>query len=187
MIIEDTRQISTVQFHKGYDVTADMLNALSQYLNTELADRTKDFIEYPGFAFGFNIGAITGQSIIVTAGVGFDQQGRRLYHPSAASYKVSFPSTGSGVTSGFLCVRAFSKDIAYRVHPYTGVRLPVETAVGLEFFVDLTTYPNTQGKVYPSANNGLVLAKLTISGVSYEADSPTDETRSPFIKMKDGS
>lgn len=185
MIIEDTRQISTVQFHRGYDVTADMLNALSQYLNTELADRTKDFMEYAGFAFGFAVGNITGQSIVVTEGVGLDQLGRRLYHPNSASYKVTFPSTGTGTTTGFLCVRAFPKDISYRIHPYTGERLPIETVVGLEFFVDLEISTNAQGKIYPSDNNGLVLAKLTLSGVSYTAEQVTN--RSPLVKMKDGT
>jgi len=185
MVLEDTRQISTVQFHRGYDATADMLNAMSQYFNTELADRTKDFIEYPGFAFGFKIGNITGQSIVVTQGVGFDQQGHRLFHPKDASYKVTFPSTASGTTKGFLCVRSFSKDVDYRIHPYTGERLPVETAVGLEFFVDLNIFTNAQSKIYPSDNNGLVLAQLMLSGVSYTVEQIVN--RSPLLKMRDGS
>jgi hypothetical protein len=184
MIIEEERQISTTQFHKGYDVTADMLNAMSQYLNREIADRTKDLMDYPGFAYGFKIGAISGQTITITAGSGFDQSGRRLYHPASKSYKIAFPSSGTGITTGYLCVKAYEKDIDYRIHPYTGERLPVETYVGLEFFIDFNTYTNSQAKIYPSDNNGLVLAKLTVSGVSYEADQIN--FRSPFIKMKIG-
>jgi len=185
MVLENTRQISTINFHHGYDVTADMLNALAQYFNTELADRTKDFIENPGFAFGMVVGNITGQSITISQGVGFDQQGRRLYHPASSAYKLSFPASGTGYTSGYLCVKAYPKNIDYRIHPYTGERLAVETAIGLEFFVDLSISTNSAGKIYPSGGDGLVIAKLTISGVSYEVDQT--ENRSPYLKMRDGS
>ena len=185
MIVEDTRQIPTIQFHHGYDVTADALNAMSQYLNTELAARTRDFTEYPGFSFGLQVGSISGQSITITQGVGFDQQGQRLLHPNSAAYTITFPSTGAGVTSGYLCVKAVPKDISYKIHPYTGERLPVESTVALEFFVDLELSTNAQGKIYPSAGDGLIIAKLIISGVSYESDAVN--FRSPYIKMKDGS
>lgn len=186
MVVEQERRIPGVQFFHGYDVTADMLNAMQQYLATELAERTKDFIENPGFAYGFQIGNISGQSITVTEGVGFDQRGRRLYHPATAGYKVSFPSSASGATSGFLCVRAFSKDVSYRNHPFDGSRLPVETAVGLEFFIDTTTYENANGKKYPSNNDGLVVAKITVSAVSYELAADSSGWRSPYIMLRNG-
>jgi len=187
MVVEQNRKVSGVYFHHGLDVTADMLNALQQFLNSETADRTKDFIKYPGFAWGLQIGAISGQSITITAGVGFDKQGRRLYHPSSAGYKISFPATGSGQNVGYLVVKAYAKDVLYKVHPYNGTRLPVETAVGLEFSVDLSYSTDSAGNVYPSDNDGLVIAQLTISGATYDFDSViANSNRSPFLTLRNG-
>ena len=186
MVVEQVRKIPGVQFHHGYDVTADLLNAMQQYLATEVVERTKDFIEYPGFAYGFNIGAVSGQSVTVTEGVALDQEGRRLYHPTAAGYKISFPAASVNVTSGYLCVRAYAKDVRYKSHPYDGTRLPVETALGLEFFMDTAICTNSSGKIYPSSNNGLILCQLTINSVTYGIDQ-TESKRSPFVKLKDGA
>ena len=186
MVVEQVRKIPGVQFQHGYDVTADMLNAMQQYLATEVTERTKDFTEYPGFAYGFNIGTVSGQSITITEGVGFDQEGRRLYHPTAAGYKISFPAASVNVTTGYLCVRSYSKDVRYKPHPYNGTRLPVETALGLEFFIDTGKYTNPSGKIYPSDNNGLILCQIAITAVTYAIDQ-TYVHRSPFLKLKDGA
>ena len=188
MVVEQNRRIAGVKFYHGIDVTADMLNALEQYLSTELTDRTKDFTKYAGFAWGLEIGNVSGQSITITSGVGIDQLGRRLYHPASASYKITFPASGSGQNEGFLCVRAFAKDVSYKVHPYDGVRKPVETAVGLEFFVDVSSFTDSVGNRYPSDNNGLVLTKLSISGATYNYDSLIENNnRSPYLTLRDGA
>lgn len=185
MVVEQNRKIPGIYFNRGFDVTADILNAMQQYLDDEIINRTKDFIEYPGFAYGFQVGSISGQSITITSGVGFDQEGRRLYQSKSQSYRVSFPSTGSDITDGYLCVKAYAKDIKYKIHPFNGERLPVETSLGLELFIDTEYYISPQGNVYPSDNNGLVLTKLTISGSSYTWDSTV--YRSPYIKLRDGT
>lgn len=184
MILEQNRYLSTVNFYNGYDVTADMLNAQEQYLDSEVINRTKDFMKYPGFSFGLKIGTVTGQSVTITQGVGFDQEGRRLEHPKDISYKISFPTLTSGTNTGYLCVRTFSKNISYRNHPYTGKRLPIETALGLEFYIDLNFSQDSFGNIYPSDNVGLIIGKLTIIGKTYEYEQVTN--RSPFIAMKDG-
>lgn len=185
-VVEQNRKISGVQFHKGFDVTSDFLNAMQQYLSTELADRTKDFIQYPGFAYGLRIGGVNGMSVTVTAGVGYDGTGQRLYHPSSAVYKVGFPTTGMGSTFGYFCVKAYAKDVSYRIHPYSGERLPVETAVGLEFFVDTANpYADSYGNSYPSSGEGLIIAKLTVLGAGYDYED-TGTNRSPFLKLRDG-
>ena len=181
MILEQNQNLATINFHRGYDVTADMLNAQGQYVNEEVIGRTKDMMQYPGFGFGLAVGAISGQSVTVTQGTAFDQQGSRLSHPSDVSYKVSFPTLNSGVNTGFLCVRAKSVNVSYRNHPYTGVRLPVESSLGLEFYIDLTSFTDSLGNVYPSNNNGLIISKLTIVGATYSSD---NTVRSPFVSMK---
>ena len=183
MILEQARQLSTINFYNGYDVTADMLNAQEQYLDTAVIDRTKDFMKYPGFSYGMEIGTVTGQSVTVTQGVALDQQGIRMDHTADVSYKVVFPTLTSGINTGYLCVRTFSKNIAYRNHPYTGIRLPVETTIGLEFYIDLNNYTDSFSNVYPSDNIGLVLGKLTISDKTYEYE---QTSRSPYIAMKTG-
>ena len=63
MIVEQNIRMPGVQFNRGLDVTADVLNGLQQYLSKELAERTRDTVKYPGFAWGLRVGAISGQSI----------------------------------------------------------------------------------------------------------------------------
>ena len=190
MVGEQNKYISGVQFHHGIDVTAELLNALQQYLSTELTERTRDFIKYAGFAWGFRIGRIDGQSITVTQGVAFDQHGTRLYQDADVSYKLGFPPTGGN--TGYLCMKAYPKDVLYRVHPYDGTRHPVETVIGVQFYIDTATSTDVTGNVYPSTNEGLVIAKLTVSGATYawnDTDVTTQGirlTRSPDLKLRDG-
>ena len=172
-----------IQFNRGMDVTSDMLTGLEQYVDTEILERTKDFIKTCGFVYGFRVGAISGQSITITAGEAFDQLGRRFEQPTDISYKVSFPSTGG--TSGYLCIKANPIDSAYQVHPYDGTRKSTESVMGLTVFVDTSFYTDSKGYIYPSDNNGLVLAKLTVSGVSYSYDDIASN-RSPLLILKDG-
>lgn len=189
MVGEQNLRMAGVVFHHGIDATADLLNALEQYLSNELTERTRDMLKYAGFAWGLRIGRIDGQAITVTQGVAFDQQGIRIYQDADIGYKLSFPPDGG--TSGYLCVRAAPRTALFKVHPYDGSRHPVETVIAAEFYIDKTVLVSPLGFRYPSDGNGLVLAKLTVSGSTYQWDDTTvaggiPTTRSPNIKLRDG-
>ena len=172
-----------IQFSRGMDVTSDMLTSMEQYVSTELLARTDDFIKTPGFVYGFRIGAISGQDITVTAGAAFDQTGRRIGQNSNRAYKVSFPDSGGN--SGFLIVRAELTDTAYKVHPYDGTRHPTESVVGIAITIETDSYTDSEGNRYSSDNNGLIIAKLVVDGVSYTWDA-TGTNRSPNLELQDG-
>ena len=191
MVGEQNKRLPGVDFHRGLDVTAEMLNGLQQYLARELVERTRDFIKYPGWAWGFKIGRIDGQSVTITQGVGFDQFGVRLYHDKDAAYKLAFPAATSTATAGnvgYLCVRAYPTAVQYQVHPYDGTRQPTEIAMGVQFYIDLAAnlYTDAKSHLYAAGNNGLVLAKLTIVGATYQWDDATATSRSPNLTMHDG-
>ena len=177
-------------FNTGVDVTAEMLTAVQQYMANEVLMRSKDFIKYAGFAWGLRVGAIVGQTVQISAGVGFDKDGIRLEHPETRTYDIVFPSTGT--LEGYLCVKGVAQNISYRVHPYSGERKAVESAIALSFFVDSAYSDDTEGHIYPSAGEGLVIAKLTASGADYqyvdtmESDN-TSIYRSPYLTLQDGS
>lgn len=188
MVGEQNIRLSGVQFHHGIDATAELLNAVQQYVSTELTERTKDFIRNTGFAWGLKIGRIDGQSITITQGVAFDQYGTRLYHSSDASYKLAFPATATN--TGYLCMKAYPKNVLYKIHPYDGTRHPVETVIGIQFYVDTAVYTDPETNVYPSSGEGLVVAKLTVSGATYDwkdYNTATEHNRSPNLKLRDGS
>jgi len=181
MLVEEGLNLPGVVFNHGFDVTADNLNMLQQYLINELTDITKDFIKYAGFSWGLEVGDISGHNITITAGVGIDQNGIRLNHPSNASYKLYVPTGASD--SVYLCVKAAIQPTGYKVHPYDGTRHSTETVVGLEFFIDTSVYLGLDGWKYPSGNDGLIISKLNVVGNSYALDT---EVRSPNLTLKDG-
>lgn len=170
-----------IQFSRGMDVTADQLTAMEQYLSVEIQERTKDMIKVPGFVWGFRIGSISGQNIVLTAGEAFDRNGRRLTQPRSIGYKVTFPSNSSN--SAYLILKANPKDSGYRVHPYNGSRKPTENIVGLEVIIetDITVTPNGN---YSSSDYGLILADITVSGNTYNW---SYTSRSPNLQMQDGN
>jgi hypothetical protein len=181
MLVEQGLNLPGVVFNHGYDVTADNLNVLQQCLINELTDITKDFIKYPGFSWGFQIGDIAGQNITITAGAAVDQNGIRLNHPSATAYKISAPTSSTGTI--YLCVKASIQSVGFKIHPYDGTRHSTETVVGLEFFIDSAIYTGVDGSLYPSDNNGLIISNLTISGSTYGLGTGV---RSPNLTLKDG-
>jgi hypothetical protein len=181
MLVEQNINLPGVVFNHGFDVTSDNLNTLQQYLINELTDITKDFIKYPGFSWGLQIGDIAGQNITITAGAAVDQNGIRLNHPSATAYKISAPTGSTGTI--YLCVKASIQSVGFKIHPYDGSRHSTETVVGLEFFIDSSTYTGVDGMLYPSGNNGLIIYDLTVSGSTYGLGTGV---RSPNLKLKDG-
>lgn len=185
MVVSENQKLSGVRFFHGFDATADLLNALQQYVSTELTERTRDLVKYPGFSWGFRVGSVSGQNVTIVKGVGFDQQGARLYQRVDGSYGIVPPTTST--TAFYLCAKAVSKDVLYKTHPYDGSRLPVERVVAIQFFTDTSVYTDADGNVYPSANNGLVVAKLTVSGSSYVVDDLTTGTRSPNLTLRNGA
>jgi len=189
MVGEQNIRMPGVQFNRGMDVTAEMLNGLQQYLSNELSERTRDLVKYPGFAWGLRVGAISGQSITITKGVGFDQYGSRIYHDTDAAYKLTFPfSTTSTNNVGYLCVQAQLAPALYKVHPYDGTRHSVESVTSLVFSIQLEDdlYKDFT-RIYAPGNNGLVIARLTISGSSYNSSDASADDRSPMLTLRNGS
>lgn len=189
-ISEANADLPGVLFNTGVDVTADDLTAVQQYLAQETLARSGDFIKYAGFAWGIRVGAVVGQSVQITAGVGFDRNGIRLAHPQTATYDIVFPQTG--IVSGYLYVVGEAQNISYRVNPNTGERKASESAIALGFAVESTVLDDTLGHIYPSEGSGLVIAKLTVSADSYSYDdvvtsSNTSIVRSPNLVLQDGN
>lgn len=180
MITDKNLNIPGVIFNHGFDITSDHLNALQQYMVNEISNRTVDLIDYPGFIWGLEIGDVSGQNITITTGVGMDQKGRRLHHKQQAAYKLTIPT---GTTVGYLCVKTDVRDILFKVHPYDGTRHPVESAIGVNFFIGSSIYTDIYGNKYAPNNEGLIICKLTASGLTYSIDT---SVRSPFLKTVDG-
>ena len=185
MISSQNLKMPSIIFYHGIDATADLLNASQQYLSTEISERTRDMIKYPGFSWGLRVASAVGQTLTITQGVGIDRFGARLEQSQDASYGIAPPVLGQ--SSFYLCVRALPSNITYKVHSYDGTRKPTEYVVGLEFFGEASFSTDAYGNVYPVNGNGLVIAKITISGSSYSWDDVTSGTRSPNLKMRDGS
>jgi len=181
MLIDQELNLPGVQFNHGFDVTADNLNTLQQYVINSLTDISKDFIKYPGFSWGLEVGDVQGQNITITAGSAMDQNGIRLNHPSATAYKLYAPTGATG--NLYLCVKASIQPAGFKIHPYDGTRHATEVVVGLDFFIDSTMYTGVDNTQYAKDNNGLIISMLNVSGNTYEVD-PT--VRSPNLTLKDG-
>lgn len=188
IIIEDYMRMPGIICQTGMDVSADLLNNMQGYQATELTERLTDLVGYAGFAWGIRIAKADGALLTITKGVGFDQRGVRLELTTNTTYKVAAPNDGS--TSFYLCMRMIYAPIKYKNRQYDGVRLPVEYATGIEFFVESTVATTQDNRVYPSNNIGLVIAKLAKAGSSYtwtDLDDSTEGTvRSPRIATKNG-
>jgi hypothetical protein len=184
MIFEQDVNIPGIVFHHGIDATADLLNAQQGYLSAEVTGFMKNMMKYPGFSWGMRVLQTIGQNITIAAGVGIDRFGARLYHAQDASYGIIPPVIGSTVF--YLCVRAVSTRTSYKVHPYNWTRRPTEEVIGIEFFSENTYSTDIYGNIYPSSGNGLVVAKITISGTTYMWNDVYKNTRSPNLKMKNG-
>jgi hypothetical protein len=191
MVNTQNLKMPGVVFSHDVDATADLLNAEQQFLATEITERTRDMMQYPGYSWGIRVATVQGQSVTITAGVGIDKYGARLVHPHDASYGIKPPvNTNSSTTNSFyLCVKALPENALYKVHPYDGTRKPIETVIGLEFFSELLANAtiDSYGNKYPSNSNGLIIAKLSVNGSSYVWDDISAGTRSPVLKMRDGS
>lgn len=179
------RNMNGAVFNRGFDITADLLTISQQYLATAIQYRSRDFIKYPGFAWGMRIAAVTGKSITITKGTGYDQEGVRLNHLSTTAYQIEMPDTGD--REGWLCARAWSEDVLFQVHPYDGTRHATETVVGVEFYIDVDRYVDAVGNYYPSDNSGIIIAKITVAGTSYTWDDTSTGNRSPILTMQDGN
>ena len=181
MLIDNNLNLPGVQFSHGFDVTSDNLNVLQQYLINSLTDISKDFIKYPGFSWGFQVGDISGQNLTITAGSAMDQNGVRLNHPSATAYKLYAPTGSTG--NLYLCVKTAIQPVGFKIHPYDGTRHATEVVVGLEFFIDQNVYTGIDNTLYAKDNNGLIISMLNVVGNSYELDTTV---RSPNLTLKDG-
>ena len=182
MVIEQNIRMPGVNFQPGIDVTAETLNGLQQYLSKELAERSRDLVKFPGFAWGLKIGRIDGQTVTITQGVGFDQYGSRLYQDRDVAYRLLFSASNTS-TTGYLCVRGVPTPTLYKVHPYNGTRKTIEQVISLSFTIDNDVYADGLGHYYGSGNSGLVIAQLKNVGASYSSD---EAWRSPVLTMQNG-
>lgn len=186
--IDDYIRMPGITCQTGMDVSADLLNAMQGYQAMELTERLTDLIGYAGFVWGIRIAKADGTLLTLTKGVGFDQRGVRMELPSNVIYKVTDPNDGR--TSFYLCMRMVYAPIKYKNRFYDGVRLPVEYAVGVEFFIESDVSTTLDNRVYPLDNIGLVIAKLAKTGSSYtwtDVDDPrVGAVRSPRIATKNG-
>jgi hypothetical protein len=184
MILDQSLNLPGVIGNHGFDLTSDLLNISQQFTTGYFTEVLQDLIKYPGFSWGLQVGDVVRQNITITSGAALDQLGVRLYHPSAASYKISVPAGTPKNSDLYLCVKSAITSAAYKVHPVNGTRHPTETVVGLEFFISATTpFTDSHGNKYPSDNNGLIICKMNLSGVSYQVD---NSVRSPNLTLKNG-
>jgi hypothetical protein len=186
MLVENNVNLPSVRFSQGVDIVADTMSAMQQFLATEISERTKDFIETPGFAWGLQVGDLNSKSVTITEGVGFLVDGTRIQHSKTASYNIELPT---GQTSGYLYVKAVPTNISYRTHPYNGTRHSVETLISLEFGTIKTSdaYIDQNGNIYNKNNDGLIIARLDANGATYTVySSVAYQTRSPYVGLRTG-
>jgi len=177
MVSTSNMTMNGITFYRGADATADLFNSMTQYISTEITNRTRDLIKAPGFVWGLHIAQASGQLLTITSGVGVDNNGVRLAHLSDGSYIIQPPIVGTA--SFYLCMKAAPVNVAYKVHPYDGSRKPTETVIGIEFFSSSTITTDIYGNIYPTAG-GLVLARLDSNSNTYTYN---ESIRSPNLTM----
>jgi hypothetical protein len=185
MITEQSTTMPGISFQRGTEISSDLLTAMQQLISKELTERTKDFVEVPGFAYGMNIADVGGHSLTITAGVGFLQDGTRICHPNAASYAIDLPS---GQIMGLLCVKANPVFSSYHVHPFTGEKHATQLLIGLTWYtIQIGDAYITASGSFAAGNLGLIVAKLTVQGSTYTFDSSIIKGyRSPFVGLRTG-
>lgn len=181
MLQQANIHVPGVVFTHNTDVTADMLNAMQQYLASELATRTQDFMLYPGFSYGLYVSSITGSYAVISKGSAIDQNGGRLYTTSDITFGLVSPS--ASVSVFYLCVKGVNTPATYIVNKYDGSKIPMESVLSLQFFTALNEdlHIDAAGHVYAPNNDGLVLAKISQSGDGFGW---SDRVRSPILTMR---